>query len=96
MEMALRCAVIDNGTVTNVIIADQSFAYSIGAIVCGTIPVGIGDTYTDGYFYREGERLVPDKTEIDMLKEENIKLKIQIEATASAVDFILMNLTPIV
>lgn len=69
MDMALRCAILDDtGTVTNIIIADQSFAFSIGAVVCGTIPVSIGDTCRDGYFYRNGVKLIPEQTEIEKLQ----------------------------
>lgn len=78
MEMALRCAVLaqDSKTVENVIIADQSFAYSIGAIVCGTIPVSIGDRYIDGYFYRDGVKLIANQTEIEKLQQENAELQV--------------------
>ena len=85
----LRCAILaqDGITVENIIIADQSFAYSIGAIVCGTIPVSIGDTYQDGYFYRDGEKLIAELTEIEKLQGmvdtlilDNLNMQSQIDA----------------
>lgn len=86
MDMALRCAILDStGTITNILIADQSFAFSIGAIVCGTIPVSIGDLYKDGYFYRDEVKLFPEQTEIenlqnmvDMLIVDNLYMQGQI------------------
>jgi|GEM_PF-3953248 len=88
MDMALRCAILDGtGTVTNIIIADQSFALSIGAVVCGTIPVSIGDTCRDGYFYRDGIKLIHERTEIEKLQNmvdtlivDNLNTQVQIDA----------------
>jgi hypothetical protein len=45
----MRVAIIENGTVTNVIEADEAFAAQIGAIPCGS--AGIGYTYVDGQFF---------------------------------------------
>lgn len=84
----LRCAILaqDGITVENIIIADQSFAYSIGAIMCGNVPVGIGDTYQDGYFYRDGVKLIAEKTEIEKLQKmvdtlilDNLNMQAQID-----------------
>lgn len=85
---ALRCAVLaqDGTTVENILIADQSFALSNGLIICGTIPVGIGDTYKDGYFYRDGRKLIPEQTEIEKLQKmvdtlilDNLNMQSQID-----------------
>ncbi len=84
----LRCAILaqDGITVKNIIIADQSFAYSIGAVICGTIPLAIGDTYKDGYFYRDGAKLIAEQTEIEKLQSmvdtlilDNINMQAQID-----------------
>ena len=84
----LRCVIIaqDGTTVENIVIADQSFAYSNGLIVCGTVPVSIGDTYKDGYFYRNGQKLIPEQTEIEKLQKmvdtlilDNLNMQAQIE-----------------
>jgi hypothetical protein len=60
---ALRCAVLsqDGTTVENIIIADQSFAYANGAIICGTIPVAIGDCYRTGIFIETELNWRPNK-----------------------------------
>ncbi|EPR07751.1 hypothetical protein [Ruminiclostridium papyrosolvens] len=88
MDLALRCAILaeDKTTVENIIIADQSFAYSIGAVICGTVPVSIGDTYQDGYFYRDGVKLIAEKTEIEKLQKmvdtlilDNLNMQAQID-----------------
>ncbi len=79
---ALRCAVLaqDGTTVENIVIADQSFAYAKGLIICGTIPVSIGDTYKDGYFYRDGQKLIPEQTEIEKLQQQVDDLTIALAA----------------
>lgn len=78
----LRCAILaqDGITVENIIIADQSFAYSIGAIMCGNVPVRIGDTYQDGYFYRDGVKLIAEQTEIQKLQQQVDDLTIALAA----------------
>lgn len=85
---ALRCAVLsqDGTTVENIIIADQSFAYANGAIICGTIPVAIGDSYKDGYFYRNGVKLEAEQTEVEKLQSlvenliiDNLNMQAQID-----------------
>lgn len=88
---ALRCAVLaqDGTTVENIVIADQSFAYSNGLIVCGTIPVGIGDIYMDGYFYRNGVKLEAEQTAIEQLQAENAELRAKIESVSKAVECLL-------
>lgn len=84
----LRCTILaqDKTTVENIVIADQSFAYSNGLIVCGTIPVSIGDTYKDGYFYRNNQKLIAEQTEIEKLQNmvdtlimDNLNMQAQID-----------------
>ena len=57
----MRYALIDNGIVTNVIALNDRNANDFPAAVkLDDRPVGIGDTYTDGKFYRDGvEVLTP-------------------------------------
>ncbi|ACL77563.1 bZIP transcription factor [Ruminiclostridium cellulolyticum] len=88
---ALRCAVLaqDGTTVENIVIADQSFAYANGLIVCGTVPVGIGDIYRDGFFYRNGVKLEAEQTAIEQLQAENAELRAKIEQVSNAVDCLL-------
>ena len=57
----MRYALIDNGIVTNVIALNDRNAKDFPAAVkLSDRPVAIGDTYTDGKFYRDGvEVLTP-------------------------------------
>ncbi len=49
----MNYAIVENGKVTNVIIAQKDFAEKIGAINIEGSPVGIGWNYTDGIFSHE-------------------------------------------
>ena len=57
----MRYALIDNGIVSNVIaLNDRNASDFPTAVKLGDRPVGIGDTYADGKFYRDGvEVLTP-------------------------------------
>lgn len=57
----MRYALIDNGIVTNIIsLNDRNASDFPTAVKLGDRPVGIGDTYADGKFYRDGvEVLTP-------------------------------------
>ena len=58
--MAKTMAVLKNGTVTNVVWCSNSQGETDNLKNPGERPVGIGDTYGDGKFYREGvEVLTP-------------------------------------
>ena len=57
----MRYAIVDNCAVTNIIaLNDRNASDFHAAVKLGDRPVGIGDTYTDGKFYRDGvEVLTP-------------------------------------
>ena len=57
----MRYALIDGGIATNVIaLNDRNASDFPTAVKLGDRPVGIGDTYNDGKFYRDGvEVLTP-------------------------------------
>lgn len=57
----MRYAWIENGVVTNIIVLNDLNAEDFPeAVKMGDLPVAIGDTYTDGKFYRDGvEVLMP-------------------------------------
>lgn len=57
----MRYALIESGIVANVIaLNDRNASDFPSAVKLGDRPVGIGDTYTDGKFYRDGvEVLTP-------------------------------------
>lgn len=57
-KLNVNYALIENGIVTNIIWLYPNNASDFpNAVPCEDYPVGIGDTYTDGVFYREGEKL---------------------------------------
>lgn len=52
----MNYAVVENGTVTNIIWLYPANASDFpDAVPCGEIPVAIGDTYDGEHFYRGGE-----------------------------------------
>ena len=80
----MRYALIDNGIVSNVIVLNDRNASDFPtAVKLGDRPVGIGDTYTDGKFYRDGvEVLTPmeqAQAEIDAYKADLNELGVETE-----------------
>lgn len=56
----MKYAWIENGAVTNIIVLYEGNAQEFpSAVRLGDIPAQIGDTYADGYFYRNEIRLLP-------------------------------------
>ena len=53
----MNYAVVENGIVTNIIWLYPTTEFP-NAVPYGDIPVQIGDSYTDGKFYRDGEQLL--------------------------------------
>lgn len=61
----MRYAIIENGTVTNVIALRETNAGEFpGAVALHGCPVGIGDSCADGRFYRDGEEVLTADEEI--------------------------------
>lgn len=55
----MRYALIEGGIVTNVIVLNDRNASDFPtAVKLSDRPVGIGDTYTDGKFYRDGKEVL--------------------------------------
>ena len=84
----MRYALIDNGIVTNVIVLNDRNAGDFPtAVKLGDRPVGIGDTYIDGKFYRDGvEVLTPmeqAQEEIDEYKAALNELGVETEETTN-------------
>ena len=80
----MRYALIDNGIVTNIIaLNDRNASDFPAAVKLGDRTVGIGDTYTDGKFYRDGvEVLTPmeqAQAEIDAYKAALNELGVETE-----------------
>ena len=65
----MRYAIVTGGEVTNVIVLRETNAGDFpGAVALHDRPVGIGDTYQDGKFYRDGEELLTAQEEIEQYK----------------------------
>lgn len=66
----MNYALIDeSGNVTNIIVLLPGNAKDFpNAVPCGEKPVGIGDIYQDGKFYREGEEIL---SELEALRTAN-------------------------
>ena len=82
----MRYAIVTDGIVTNVIaLNDRNASDFSTAVKMGDRPVGIGDTYTDEKFYRDGvEVLTPmeqAQAEIDAYKAALNELGVETEET---------------
>ena len=83
----MRYAIVTDGIVTNIIALNDRNASDFPAAVklCDR-PVGIGDTYTDGKFYRDGvEVLTPmeqAQAEIETYKSALTELGVETEEVA--------------
>ena len=71
----MRYAMVIEGKVTNIIEMDKrNEQYFPSAVYTGDRPVGIGDTYTNGKFYRDGVEvftaLEEANNEIDSLTQQ--------------------------
>ena len=63
----MRYAIVTDGTVTNVIELRPSVTWP-GAVALGERPVGIGDTYSEGKFWRGGAEVLTAQEEIAQYK----------------------------
>ena len=65
----MRYAVITDGTVSNIIALRPANAGEFpGAVALHDRPVGIGDTYSEGKFYRDGTEVLTAQEEIEQYK----------------------------
>lgn len=65
----MRYAIVTDGTVTNVIALRETNAGDFpGAVALYDRPVGIGDTYSEGKFYRDGKEVLTAQEEIEQYK----------------------------
>lgn len=80
----MRYALIDDGVVTNIIWLYPGNASEYkNAVPCGDIPVAIGDTYADGVFYRDGERVM---SKLAAAQEELADMKAALNMLGVSVD----------
>jgi len=54
----MNYALIESGVVVNIIYLHPQNASEFPAIPMGDVPVAIGDTYSDGAFYRDGVKVL--------------------------------------
>lgn len=78
--MAKNMALIDKGLVTNILWCIDQEPETDTLINCGELPVGIGDSYQDGAFYRDGEKML---TAYELLEKQNAEL---VDAMAAMVE----------
>lgn len=65
----MRYAIVTGGAVTNVIVLRETNAGDFpGAVALHDRPVSIGDTYSEGKFYRDGKELLTAQEEIEQYK----------------------------
>ena len=65
----MRYAVITDGLVSNIIALRSANAGEFpGAVALHDRPVGIGDTYSGGKFWRDGEEVLTAQEEIEQYK----------------------------
>ena len=74
----MNYAIIQNGVVVNmIVIAPYNTSDFPGAVPVGDKPVGIGDEYRDGKFWRDGaEILSPAESEFSRVKTQGILKRI--------------------
>lgn len=65
----MRYAIIENSAVTNIIALRPANAGDFpGAVALHDRPVGIGDTYSEGKFWRDGAEVLTAQEEIEQYK----------------------------
>ena len=65
----MRYAIVTGGAVTNVIVLRETNAGDFpGAVALHDRPVGIGDTYGEGKFYRDGKEVLTAQEEIEQYR----------------------------
>lgn len=77
--MAKSMALIKNGTITNMLWCSDSEPETASLINPADRPVGIGDTYSGGKFYRDGEEILTPP-------EEALKTNAEYEAALSEIE----------
>ena len=65
----MRYAIVTGGAVTNIIALRETNAGEFpDAVALHDRPVGIGDTYSEGKFYRDGKEVLTAQEEIEQYK----------------------------
>ena len=77
----MRYAWIENGMVSNIIqLNDRNAGDFPQAVKLGDRPVGIGDSYTDGKFFRDGKEVLTTDEENALLRAALKTLGVETEA----------------
>lgn len=84
----MRYALVENGVVVNVIwLNDKNAGDFPTAVKLGDRPVTMGDTYTGGKFYRDGEEVLTAleqaQTEIDSYKSALNEMGVETEESSN-------------
>lgn len=74
--MAKTMAKIENGVVVNLEWHNDNTPDTATLISSGERPVAIGDTYTEGFFYHDGEKVLSEK---EQLQAQNAELQALID-----------------
>lgn len=81
--MAKSMALIDNGIVVNMLWCSDNAQPTDSLIDIADRPVGVGDTYSGGKFYRDGAEVL---TELEALKAELADAREALELLGVAAD----------
>ena len=81
--MAKSMALIENGVVTNMLWCSDSEPETESLIDPADRPVGIGDTYSDGKFYRDGEEIL---TPLEAAQKQNAEYETALSEIEEALD----------
>jgi len=81
--MAKSMALIENGTVANMLWCSDSEPETESLIDPADRPVGIGDTYSDGKFYRDGVEIL---TPLEAAQKQNAEYEAALSEIEEALD----------
>jgi len=81
--MAKSMALIENGVVTNMLWCSDSEPETESLIDPADRPVGIGDTYSDGKFYRDGVEIL---TPLEAAQKQNAEYEAALSEIEEALD----------
>lgn len=79
----MNYAIINDGIVENIIWLSESNQHDFpDAVKIGDRPVGVGDTFADGKFYRDGVEIL---TQLEMKESENAEMRTALDVLGVAV-----------
>lgn len=70
--MAKNMALLSNDIVVNIISCSDTTIQTKDLVEYNNIPIRIGDTYSNGAFYRNGEKVLTEVDQLLLKKEELI------------------------